>query len=160
LTDYEDKKVYMRWPWGKNGYRLPTEMEWMWAAMGADKTAQPNTSGYSKAFAGSNGSNSIGDYAWHYGNSSNKTHEAGGKTANELNLSDMSGNVWEWVWDWYGSYSADELTDPPGPASGTYRVRRGGSWSAPTSSCTVAYRLGSAPDLRNSSIGFRVLAPQ
>jgi uncharacterized repeat protein (TIGR02543 family) len=143
----------------KNGYRLPTEMEWMWAAMGADKTTQPNTSGYNKAFAGSNGSNSIGDYAWYNSNSSNKTHEAGKKTVNELNLSDMSGNVYEWVWDWYGSYSSGELTDLTGPASGTNRVLRGGCWFFDANVCAVAYRYSdSAPDNRNGGIGFRVLA--
>jgi formylglycine-generating enzyme required for sulfatase activity len=67
----------------KNGYRLPTETEWMWAAMSADTTSQPNTAGYSKDFAGSTGSNNIGNYAWYGGNSS-KTHEVGKKTANEL----------------------------------------------------------------------------
>jgi formylglycine-generating enzyme required for sulfatase activity len=125
----------------KNGYRLPTEMEWMWAAMGA------NTTGYSKAFAGSNGSNSIGEYAWYYSNSDSKTHEVGKKTANELNLFDMSGNVYEWVWDWYGSYSSGELTDLTGPASGTARVIRGGSWLHDASFCAVALRNDDAPRL-------------
>jgi formylglycine-generating enzyme required for sulfatase activity len=142
----------------KNGYRLPTEMEWMWAAMGADKTAQPNTSGYNKAFAGSTGSNSIGDYVWYNSNSSSKTHEVGKKTANELNLSDMSGNVYEWVWDWYGSYSSGTLTDPAGPASGTNRVIRGGGRSSDASSCAVTYRNAYAPNFRDRDFGFRVLA--
>jgi uncharacterized repeat protein (TIGR02543 family) len=141
----------------KNGYRLPTEMEWMWAAMGADKTTQPNTSGYNKAFAGSNRSNSIENYVW-YDDPSGKTHEVGKKTANELNLFDMSGNVFEWVWDWYDSYSNGELTDPAGPASGTYRVIRGGSWHFDASYCAVAYQGYGSPNARSSSIGFRVLA--
>jgi formylglycine-generating enzyme required for sulfatase activity len=143
----------------KNGYRLPTEMEWMWAAMGADKTTQPNTSGYNKAFAGSTGSNSIDNYAWYPSNSSSKTHEVGKKTANELNLSDMSGNVREWVWDRYASsYSSGELTDPSGPASGTDRVIRGGCWYYDASLCAVASRDSNAPGNRNTTVGFRVLA--
>jgi uncharacterized repeat protein (TIGR02543 family) len=142
----------------RNGYRLPTEMEWMWAAMGADKTAQPNTTGYNKAFAGSNRNTNIGEYAWHSSNSSDKTHEAGKKAANELSLSDMSGNVWEWVWDWYGSYSSGELTDLTGPASGTARVIRGGGWYGNASDCAVANRYSSAPYDRDGGIGFRVLA--
>jgi formylglycine-generating enzyme required for sulfatase activity len=76
---------------GKNGYRLPTQIEWMWAAIGADKTIQPNTSGRGKAFAESNGTNSIGDYAWYNSNSGGKTHEVGKKNPNELGLKDMSG---------------------------------------------------------------------
>ncbi|HHU35980.1 MAG TPA: SUMF1/EgtB/PvdO family nonheme iron enzyme [Treponema sp.] len=125
--------------WNKNGYRLPTEMEWMWAAMGAtsDRTngntgVGVNTTGYSKAFAGSTGSNAIGDYAWSSTNSSSKTHPVGTKTANELVLRDMSGNVWEWCWDWYGSYPSGTLeSDTPagrGAVSGVYRLLRGGVW--------------------------------
>jgi formylglycine-generating enzyme required for sulfatase activity len=142
---------------GKNGYRLPTEMEWMWAATGADKTVQPNMAGYNKAFAGSNGSNSIGNYAWD--NSGEKTHEAGKKQGNELGLRDMSGNVWEWCWDWYGSYPSGTLTDRAGPGSGTYRVVRGGSWISGASSCAVSYRSGSGPGNRSYDVGFRVACP-
>jgi formylglycine-generating enzyme required for sulfatase activity len=85
----------------KNGYRLPTEMEWMWAAMGADmeNPGQRNTSGYSKAFAGSTGSNSLNDYVWHSINSGVQSHEVSKKAANELGLYDMSGNVMEWRWE-------------------------------------------------------------
>ena len=93
--------------WDADGYRLPTEMEWMWAAMGADHDAQPgamqdgvNVSGYTKPFAGYDGTNSIDDYAWYDLNSSGKTHPVGTKLPNELGLYDMSGNVWKWNWDW------------------------------------------------------------
>ena len=86
--------------WDADGYRLPTEMEWMWAAMGADQDAQPgamqdgvNVSGYDKDFAGDDGSNSIDDYAWYDDNSSSTTHPVGTKLPNELGLHDMSGNV-------------------------------------------------------------------
>jgi formylglycine-generating enzyme required for sulfatase activity len=147
--------------WGKtkNGYRLPTEMEWMWAAMGAGKTAQPNTTGRNKTFAGSTGSNSVDDYAWYSGNSTSKTHEAGKKSANELGLKDMSGNVWEWCWDRYGSYPTEEKEDYDGAASGTYRVFRGGSWNAVASLCAVSSRGDGYPDRRDSNLGFRVACP-
>jgi formylglycine-generating enzyme required for sulfatase activity len=143
----------------KNGYRLPTEMEWMWAAMGADKTVQPNTTGYAKAFAGSNGSNDIGDYAW-YGSNPGKTHEAGRKNANELGLQDMTGNVSEWCWDWYaGSIPAGDLTDFTGADSGSHRVRRGGGWYDYASNCAVAIRSFDSPYSRGSGMGFRFVCP-
>jgi formylglycine-generating enzyme required for sulfatase activity len=148
--------------WGKtkNGYRLPTEMEWMWAAMGADKTVQPNTTGHTKAFAGSNGSNNIDDYAWYGSNSMAKTHEAGRKAANELGLKDMSGNVREWCWDWWADYPAGARTDYAGAASGTDRVFRGGSWSFSMSKCKVSSREEhNVPphNNENGNLGFRLV---
>jgi formylglycine-generating enzyme required for sulfatase activity len=143
----------------KNGYRLPTEAEWMWAAMGADKTVLPNTTGYRKAFAGSTGSNSIDDYAWYSGNEGSKTHQTGYKTANELGLKDMSGNVWEWCGDWYGTISTGTLTDPAGAALGMFRVLRGGGWNADGLYCTAAARGSTYPDIRDSSLGFRLVRP-
>jgi formylglycine-generating enzyme required for sulfatase activity len=163
--------------WSANGYRLPTEMEWMWAAMGAD-TANPgatNTTGYSKAFAGSTGSNAIGDYAV-YGSrdepqnagqtTTDRSNPVGSRTANELGLYDMTGNVWEWNWDWYadsGTWPNYAITgtvnDYRGAASGTRRVLRGGDFSADASGCTVAFRLHTFPDQRIHFVGFRVVRP-
>ncbi|MBU1241740.1 SUMF1/EgtB/PvdO family nonheme iron enzyme [Myxococcota bacterium] len=146
--------------WAANGYRLSTEMEWMWAAMGAD-TAAPgvtNTTGYAKAFAGSTGTNAIGDYSWYSTNSASKTHQAGTKLPNELGLYDLSGNVFEWAWDWYTAYPTGTLTDTRGPASGTDRVFRGGGWLYDASNCPVANRYYISYD-RSGSIGFRVVRP-
>ncbi len=128
--------------WGADGYRLPTEMEWMWAAMGADagNPGATNTTGYLKAFSGDNGG-SIDDYAWTTAFNDWKTAPVGGKLANELGLYDMSGNVWEWCWDWYAaSYAAAPLTDYTGPASGNDRSRRGGGWSDSVSNYAPAAR--------------------
>jgi formylglycine-generating enzyme required for sulfatase activity len=147
---------------GKNGYRLPTEMEWMWAAMGADMAnpGQPNITGYSKDFAGDDESNSIDGYAWYTSNSNNKTHEVGKKAANELGLYDMSGNVREWCWDWTGSYPGGTQTDPRGASSGFYRVERGGSWNNAATYMMSASRSSSSPSLRNNGVGFRLVRPQ
>ncbi|MDR2095918.1 MAG: SUMF1/EgtB/PvdO family nonheme iron enzyme [Treponema sp.] len=147
------------WDKSTNGYRLPTEMEWMWAAMGADTSVQPNITGYDKAFAGSTGSNSIDEYAWYDTNSDSKTHEVGKKNANELELKDMSGNVFEWCWDWHDSYPAEGTTDYTGAASGAARVIRGGSWSNYASICAVSCRVNTYPDNRFDDLGFRVVCP-
>ncbi|HAP42493.1 MAG: hypothetical protein A2087_06085 [Spirochaetes bacterium GWD1_61_31] len=168
--------------WSANGYRLPTEMEWMWAAMGALADGQgrgTNTTGYTKAFAGSTGSNAIGDYAvfgymgldFRMGTavgrtSSQRSNLAGSKLPNELGLYDMSGNVWEWCWDWYadnGSWPqyavTGTVTDHRGAASGSIRVLRGGSWFEDASICRVATRGVNDPGSQNRDIGFRVVRP-
>ena len=120
----------------------------MWAAMGATSGhdypgSGDYTTGYTKAFAGSTGSNSIGDYAWYGDNSGSTTHPVGTKLADKLGLYDMSGNVWELTWDWWASYPSGELADPSGPVSGTYRMVRGGSFydSASIRTCSMASHL-------------------
>lgn len=146
--------------WDANGYRLPTEMEWMWAAMGAPADGQnggTNTTGYAKAFAGSTGSNNIDNYAWRGSNSDDTSHPVGTKLPNELGLYDMSGNVWEWCWDWYSDYPRTTQVDYRGPGSDVFRVRRGGSWYYVASYCTVADRDFTNPGDNAFNIGFRVV---
>ncbi len=135
--------------WSANGYRLPTEAEWQFAARGGN-----SSNGYTYA-----GSSTIDDVAWYSANSSSRTHPAGTKTANELGLYDMSGNVWEWCWDWYATYPATAQTDYHGAASGTYRVIRGGSWNYNATYCTVASRTYNRPNIQDISTGFRVVRP-
>jgi formylglycine-generating enzyme required for sulfatase activity len=155
--------------WSNNGYRLPTEMEWMWAAMGATSgsgwTSPTYLTGYAKPFAGSNATNAAGDngtnfegvYAWIYEYSGTKP--VGIKLPNELGLYDMSGNVWEWVWDWYDDYPGDTLTDFRGAASGPDRILRGGGWDSFPSGAAVAVRVGPDPNSQYASLGFRVVRP-
>ena len=128
-------------------YRLPTEAEWEFAARGGKQSK-----GYKYS-----GSDNIGVVAWYTGNSGGKTHQVGTKEPNELGIYDMSGNVWEWCGDWYGSYSSSAQTNPTGPSSGSYRVLRGGSWGNIAGGCRVSYRGSYFPSSRYSNYGFRVV---
>jgi len=103
------------------------------------------------------GSNTIGDVAWYYSNSGSKTHIVGGKGANECGLYDMSGNLREWCWDRYNSYSGG--TDPTGASSGSSRVFRGGSCDINASFCTVSIRSSYIPAYEYYDFGFRFVSP-
>ena len=126
-------------------FALPTEAQWEFAARGGNKST-----GYKYA-----GSNNIGDVAWFEGNSGRMTHPVAQKRPNELGLYDMSGNVDEWCQDWNGRYSSNAQTNPQGPASGTRRVYRGGSWGAYAAS-RVSNRSYTAPVYRYGWLGFRL----
>ena len=127
-------------------FALPTEAEWEYAARGGNKT-----NAYTYA-----GSNYLSDVGWYTDNSSGSTHAVGMKRANELGLYDMSGNVYEWCADWYGSYGSSSQTNPRGPASGSNRVLRGGSWYNLASNCRAANRISGSPGDRDNSYGFRL----
>ena len=129
-------------------YRLPTEAEWEYAARGGNKSQ-----GYQYS-----GSNNVNDVAWYSGNNTPYgTKPVGTKAPNELGIYDMSGNVWEWCSDWWGSYTSAAKTNPTGPTSGTIRVIRGGSWYLDATNCRVAYRDYCNPDYRIFNFGFRLV---
>ena len=128
-------------------FRLPTEAEWEFAARGGKQSK-----GYKYS-----GSDNIGDVAWYTNNSDDESYQVGTKQPNELGIYDMSGNVFEWCSDWYGSYSSSAQTNPTGPFSGSYRVLRGGSWSSDAGSCRVSNRNDSYPSSRINGGGFRVV---
>ena len=129
-------------------FRLPTEAQWEYAARGGNKSK-----GYTYS-----GSNAIDDVAWYKSNSnsSSTTHPVKTKAPNELGIYDMSGNVWEWCSDWTGSYSSVAQTDPTGPATGSYRVGRGGSWFNNAAGCRVACRFSYAPAGSRGDLGLRL----
>jgi formylglycine-generating enzyme required for sulfatase activity len=140
------------WNQNANGYRLPTEAEWEYAAGGGSSNRTK--------WAGTNNESSLGIYAWYSSNSDNKTHPVGVKEPNSLGLYDMSGNVYEWCWDWYdsGYYSNSPSNNPTGPSTGSDRVLRGGSWgSSGATYCRVADRGSFDPSVRGSYYGFRLL---
>jgi len=134
--------------WTANGYRLPTEMEWMYAAKGGNQSQ-----GYT--YSGSNDLNAVGWYWDNWGASAFSTHTVGALAANELGTFDMSGNVWEWVWDIYGNYPSGSQTNPTGANSGSVRVIRGGSWLDDANDCPVSYRTVGIATVGDSNVGFR-----
>ncbi len=148
LNDRDEIKWLVKVNWEANGYRLPTEAEWEYAARGGSLEVNRN---YKYA-----GSNNIDEVAW-YDKNAKRTMPVGQKKANGLNLFDMSGNVWEWCWDWRGDYSASRQNDPKGPEKGKYRVLRGGSWYGDDYDCEVSSRFSyNSPYDRGDDIGFRL----
>jgi len=133
------------WDPSADGYRLPTEAEWEYAARAGE---------YSR-FAGSDHADAV---AWHRGNALELLQPVARKSPNGLGLYDMSGNVCEWVWDRYGPYPvAEETRDPTGPADGEFRVQRGGSVYSPAADVRVARRhIDGRPDESRPQVGFRL----
>ncbi len=128
--------------WDANGYRLPTEAEWEYAAKGGDQSM-----GYKYA-----GSDNVDKVGWY----SSCLHPVGQKEANELGLYDMSGNVWEWCWDRYGRYLPESQTNPKGESTGWDRVIRGGNWESDAGDLRSVARGAGQP---NSHSGFRLARP-
>ncbi|MCL1994120.1 MAG: formylglycine-generating enzyme family protein [Spirochaetes bacterium] len=132
---------------GANGFRLPTEAQWEFAARAGTTTSW------------SFGNEVNTDYMWFSANSNNRTQEVGTRPPNPWGLYDMHGNVWEWVWDWFGNFTPAAGIDPMGPASGTLRVGRGGGWGHTEWDTRSADRGGVNPPGRGGSGGFRLVRP-
>lgn len=148
-VSWEEAKEFCRRLSQQTGktYRLPTEAEWEYAARGGNKT---QNSKYAGGF-------SLDYVGWYTSNSGNRTHAVGTKSANELGIYDMSGNVWEWCEDWYGDYRSYDTDNPKGATSGSSRVLRGGSWSHNATNCRVSSRGYDSPGDRDCSLGLRVV---
>ncbi len=149
-VNWNDAYEFCQWATNVTGspVRLPTEAEWEFAARGGTK---------SRKFTFSGG-NKVDDVAWFAENSERKTHNVALKAPNELGIYDMTGNIWEWVADWYSDeyYSVSPKHNPQGPQTGTHHVLRGGSWLSTATYSHVTTRSSLRSDYISTGNGFRV----
>ena len=148
--------------WNANGYRLPTEGEWEHFTRAGTVTpfsvAEPDYGGDDCATCSPNPAlDRLDGVAWWCHNAGYQTRPAGTLNPNPWGLYDVHGNVWEWCWDWYGTYPTSSTTDYRGPASGTNRVLRGGGWFNLAGFCRSAFRSVSLPSERSGDVGFRLV---
>lgn len=130
-----------------NGYRLPTEAEWEFAAAAANN---PKMFTYP-------GSDNVYEIAWFFNNSGNEIHPVTYKKPNEIGLYDMAGNVWQWCWDWFGNYSAENQNNPTGAQISDVKSLRGGSFGTPEINCRITNRKCYSPYQPYNYVGFRVV---
>jgi len=151
-VSWNDAVAYLEWLSARSGkkYRLPYEAEWEFAARGAGKDER---------WSGTGNRTALNSFAWFSDNSDNRIHDVGLKSPNSLGLFDMSGNVWEWVSDWYADnyYNFSQSDNPAGPEEGLMKVIRGGSWFEEADKTTVTFRFRGSPTFASTNIGFRVV---
>jgi len=135
----------VQWQRGCNGFRLPTEAEWEYAARAGTQTA----------YSFGADPQQLGEYAWFKSRYGSNLHPVAKKQANRWGFYDIHGNVWEWVWDRYGLYPDKASTDRGGPRSGDHRVVRGGSFFSGPRGLRSAVRIGFKPTDRYSDFGLR-----
>jgi formylglycine-generating enzyme required for sulfatase activity len=143
------------WDRESKGFRLPTEAEWEFAARGGIHGASgPQDKVF---FSGGDAAANPQDYCWFAVNSKTSSRAVKGKLPNQLGLYDMSGNVWEWCWDWYADYPDGPVSDYTGPATGNHRVYRGGSFFNNQAQLRAAFRIWDPPSAKANSRGFRIV---
>jgi formylglycine-generating enzyme required for sulfatase activity len=165
-SDHDSLKWTVTWDKTVNGYRLPTEAEWEYAARAGTTTPFGIGDGNSITSEDANFDGSVpydvskgGLYYDPEGEFRDTTTDVGSFAPNAWGLYDMHGNVWEWVWDWYGAYAEEAGTNPDGAVSGESRVLRGGSWFSVGLPLRSANRNRYYPSVENEAFGFRVVRP-
>ncbi len=151
-VSWDDTQEFIQKLNSKTGksYRIPTEAEWEYAA---------RSGGKKEKYAGTSSDPDVGSYAWYGSNSDGEIHPVGRKKPNGLGIYDMSGNVYEWCHDWFGSdyYKNRPKNSPQGPSSGNNRVFRGGSWLNELPLLRASDRNDDDPSVRHRRIGFRLI---
>ncbi|HMA63533.1 MAG TPA: formylglycine-generating enzyme family protein [bacterium] len=145
--------------WEANGYRLPTEAEWEYAARSGGRD--------DRKWSGTNIESDLDNFCWYASTTDidedgrgDKSFPVGTKQPNDLGIYDMSGNVLEWCWDWCVPYPSSSQTNPRGPDSGNYRVWRSSNWRDNACDCRTTSRNGRPPLLSIKSLGFRIARPK
>jgi formylglycine-generating enzyme len=153
-VSWNDVQAYIKKLSARTGkpYRLPTEAEWEYAARGGGKNEK---------WAGTSDENELNKYAWFFNNSRFQSHPVGEKKPNELGLYDMTGNVWEWMSDYYddGYYAKSPIDEPKGPEIGQKRALRGGYWGDFPSWVRITRRIGLDPTAKAAGFGVRLALP-